>query len=173
VGIIRVGAATEVEMKEKKDRVDDAQHATKAAVEEGIVAGGGTALINCISELSNALQKEAGDLQVGMNIVLRALEIPTRIIASNSGQEASVIIEKLKKEKAGIGFNAQTGKFEDMFNAGIVDPFKVTRSALQNAASIVGLLLTTDVLIADKPEEKKEPVGAGNRPMPGMNDMDF
>ncbi len=174
VAVIKVGAATETELKEKKHRVEDALSATRAAVEEGIVAGGGTALINLIPSLEAAIQKtEAGDLRLGMTIVARSLEIPLRQIASNSGVEASVIVDKVKNSPKGVGFNARTGQFEDMVKAGVVDPSKVTRSALQNAASVVSLLLTTDVLIADKPEDKKEHAHAGAPGMGGMGGMDY
>ena len=166
VGIIKVGAATETELKERKFRVEDALSATRAAVEEGIVAGGGTALINTIPALEKEIQSENDlDIRTGMQIVLRSLEIPLRTIAENSGQDASVIIEKVKNGAAGVGYNARTGKFENMIDSGIVDPLKVTNSALKNAASIVGLLLTTEVLIADKPEEKS---GAAAPSMGGM-----
>jgi len=166
VAVIRVGAATETELKEKKHRVEDALSATKAAVEEGIVAGGGTVLVNTISALENI--KLEGDQQIGIDIIKKALEAPTKQIAQNAGYEGSVIVEKLKSKEKGIGFNALTGEFTDMINAGIVDPVKVTRSALQNAASIGGMILTTECLVTDKPEEKKDmpamPPGGG---MPG------
>jgi len=166
VAVIRVGAATETELKEKKHRVEDALSATKAAVEEGIVAGGGTVLVNTIPALENI--KLEGDQQIGIDIIKKALEAPTKQIAQNAGYEGSVIVEKLKSKEKGIGFNALTGEFTDMINAGIVDPVKVTRSALQNAASIGGMILTTECLVTDKPEEKKDmpamPPGGG---MPG------
>ena len=166
VAVIRVGAATETELKEKKHRVEDALSATKAAVEEGIVAGGGTVLVNTIPALENI--KLEGDQQIGIDIIKKALEAPTKQIAQNAGYEGSVIVEKLKSKEKGIGFNALTGEFTDMINAGIVDPAKVTRSALQNAASIGGMILTTECLVTDKPEEKKDmpamPPGGG---MPG------
>ncbi|NDC82853.1 chaperonin GroEL [bacterium] len=168
VAVIKVGAATETELKEKKYRVEDALSATRAAVEEGIVAGGGTALINLIPSLEKAIETESGDIKIGMQLVARALEIPLRQIASNSGVEASVVIDKVKHSPIGTGFNARTGQFEDMIKAGVVDPSKVTRTALQNAASVVSLLLTTDVLIADKPEEKKEVAAPA-----GMGGMDY
>lgn len=168
VAVIKVGAATETELKEKKYRVEDALSATRAAVEEGIVAGGGTALINLIPSLETAIQSETGDIKIGMQLVVRALEIPLRQIASNSGVEASVVIDKVKNSPIGTGFNARTGQYEDMIKAGVVDPSKVTRTALQNAASVVSLLLTTDVLIADKPEEKKEVAAPA-----GMGGMDY
>jgi len=168
VAVIKVGAATETELKEKKYRVEDALSATRAAVEEGIVAGGGTALINLIPALEKAIETETGDIRIGMQLVAKALEIPLRQIASNSGVEASVVIDKVKNSAVGVGFNARTGQFEDMIKAGVVDPSKVTRTALQNAASVVSLLLTTDVLIADKPEEKKEVAAPA-----GMGGMDY
>ena len=171
VAVIRVGAPTETELKEKKHRVEDALSATRAAVEEGIVPGGGTALVHLIPTLTKEIEKEpAGDIRVGMSIVERAIEIPLRKIAGNSGEEPSVIIDKIKNSKHGIGYNAQTGEFEDMIAAGVVDPLKVTRSALQNAASIVGLLLTTNVLIADKASEN-DAMPAPPAGMPGMGGM--
>jgi chaperonin GroEL len=174
VAIIRVGATTETELKEKKYRVEDALSATRAAVEEGIVAGGGTAFINLIPALNKAIETEAGDIRLGMVIVAKSLEVPLRIIADNSGEEPSVVVDKVKNSQPGTGFNARTGAYQDMVQAGIVDPSKVTRSALQNAASIVSLLLTTDVLIADKPEDKKEMAGApGMGGMGGMGGMDY
>ncbi|MGE4170633.1 MAG: chaperonin GroEL [Candidatus Margulisiibacteriota bacterium] len=172
VAVIRVGAATETELKERKFRVEDALSATRAAVEEGIVAGGGSALIHLLPSLEKAIQKEEGDVKLGMQIVARALEVPLRRIAENSGVEASVVVNEVKNQKAGHGFNARTGKFEDLFKAGVVDPSKVTRSALQNAASIVSLLLTTNVLVTDKPEEKKD-LPAGAPGMGGMGGMDY
>ena len=159
VAVINVGAATETELKEKKHRVEDALSATKAAVEEGIVAGGGTVLLNIIPALEN--YKLEGDEQIGLKIILKALEEPTKQIVKNAGYEGSVIVEQLKGKEKGIGFDAQEGEFTDMFKRGIVDPTKVTRSALQNAASIAGMVLTTECLVADKPEEKKA------QPMPG------
>ncbi len=172
VAVIKVGAATETELKEKKYRVEDALSATRAAVEEGIVPGGGTALINLIPALDNAILTESGDIKIGMQLVARALEIPLRQISSNSGVEASVVIDKVKNSAVGIGFNARTGVFEDMIQAGVVDPSKVTRTALQKAASVVSLLLTTDVLIADKPEEKAAAAAPGAG-MGGMGGMDY
>ncbi|MBM3894695.1 chaperonin GroEL [Candidatus Dependentiae bacterium] len=165
VAVIRVGASTETEMKEKKDRVDDALHATRAAVEEGIVAGGGVALIRAQKAL-DALSL-SGDQQLGVAIIRRALEEPARIIASNAGFDAAVIVDKIKNTEGNIGFDAKNEIFTDMVKAGIVDPAKVTRSALQNAASIAGLLLTTEAMVSDIPEDKpaqdKMPAG-----MPGM-----
>jgi len=175
VAVIKVGAATETELKETKARVEDALSATRAAVEEGIIPGGGTAFINLIPALEAAIQKEENpDQRVGMTIVARSLEIPLRQIATNSGVEASVVVDKVRHSAVGVGFNARTGQYEDMVKAGVVDPSKVTRTALQNASSIVSLLLTTDVLIAEKPEEKKEAVGApGMGGMGGMGGMDY
>lgn len=163
VAVIQVGAATETEMKEKKHRIEDALAATRAAVEEGIVAGGGTALIDILPALDEL--KAEGDEQTGINIVKKALEEPVRQIANNAGVEGSVVVEKVKAAGLGIGFNALTEQYEDMIAAGIVDPAKVTRSALQNAASIAAMVLTTECLVADKPEENK-----GNMP-PGMGGM--
>ena len=155
VALIKVGAATETELKEKKARVEDAMHATKAAVEEGIVPGGGVALIRAQKTLEK-LQLE-GDEQIGANIVKRAIEEPMRQIAANAGFEGSVVVEKVKEMKQDIGFNALTEKYEDMIKGGILDPTKVVRIALQNAASIAGLLLTTEALIAELPEDDKKP----------------
>ncbi|EMT44810.1 chaperonin GroEL [Anoxybacillus flavithermus] len=161
VAVIKVGAATETELKERKLRIEDALNATRAAVEEGIVAGGGTALMNVYSKVA-AIEAE-GDEATGVKIVLRAIEEPVRQIAQNAGLEGSVIVERLKTEKAGVGFNAATGEWVDMIEAGIVDPTKVTRSALQNAASVAAMFLTTEAVVADKPEENKN--------TPGMPDM--
>jgi chaperonin GroEL len=155
VAVLNVGAATEVEMKEKKARVEDALHATKAAAEEGIVPGGGVALIRCLTDLDKL--KLEGDQQIGVEIVKKALEEPVRILAMNAGKEGSVIVEQTKKEKGSVGFNVMTEKFEDLTAAGIIDPTKVTRSALQNAASIAGLLVTTEAVVVEKPEEEKSP----------------
>ncbi|KRK54784.1 chaperonin GroEL [Lentilactobacillus hilgardii DSM 20176 = ATCC 8290] len=163
VAVVRVGAATETELKEKKYRIEDALNATRAAVEEGFVPGGGTALINVIPEIAKL--KADGDEATGINIVRRALEEPVRQIAENAGVEGSVIVEQLKDEKPGIGYNAANGKFEDMIDDGIVDPTKVTRSALQNAASVSALLLTTEAVVADEPQ-KDTP--AAPMPQPGM-----
>ena len=152
VAVIKVGAPTETELKEMKLRIEDALNATRAAVEEGIVSGGGTALVNVINKVAEAESKETGDVATGVRIVLRALEEPVRQIAENAGYEGSVIVDRLKKEELGIGFNAATGEWVNMLEAGIVDPTKVTRSALQNAASVAALLLTTEAVVADKPE---------------------
>jgi chaperonin GroEL len=167
VAVIKVGAATETEMKEKKDRIEDALHATRAAVEEGIVAGGGVALLRAQDVVVNL--KLTGDEKLGAQIVARALEEPMRIIASNAGFEASVIVNKVRSESGNIGFDAKAGDFVDMIEAGIIDPAKVVRTALQNAASIAGLLLTTEAMIADIPEERKE-AGHGHGPR-GMGSM--
>ena len=158
VAVIRVGAATEVEMKEMKLRIEDALAATKAAVEEGIVAGGGVALLNAMSAVAPLVDETTGDVQTGVKIVLKALEEPIRQIASNSGLEGSVIIDTIKKSgKTGYGFNFVTDEYCDMITAGIVDPTKVTRSALQNAASVAAMVLTTESLVADKPEPPAPP----------------
>ena len=153
VAVIRVGAATEVEMKEKKARVEDAMHATRAAVEEGIVAGGGVALLRARSVLDTL--KLDDEEQAGVNIVRRALEEPLRWIARNAGQDGSVVLEKVREAKGAFGFNAQTEEYEDLIKAGIIDPTKVVRTALQNAASVAGLLLTTEAMVAEKPKEEK------------------
>ena len=166
VAVIKVGASTETELKEKKHRYEDALSATRAAVEEGIVPGGGTTLLRSQSVL-DALNAE-GDELTGVNIVRRALEAPIRQISENAGLEGSVIVEQVRSAKAGIGLNAATGEMVDMVASGIVDPAKVTRSTLMNAASIAGLMLTTEAMVAEKPEKKKAPAGG-----PGMDDMDF
>ena len=160
VAIIKVGAATETEMKEKKTRVEDALNATRAAVEEGIVPGGGVAYLRTLPVLDEL--KLEGDEQTGLNIVKKALEEPLKMIASNAGMEGSIVVEKVKEKKGAFGFNAQTEQYEDMNKAGVIDPTKVVRFALQNAASVAALMLTTQCMVADKPEEK----GAGG--MPGM-----
>jgi len=162
VAVIRVGAATEVEMKEKKDRVDDAQHATKAAVEEGIVPGGGVAYIRCIpSALAHAKSLE-GDQRTGAMIIVKALSAPLRQIAENAGKEGSIILQEVEKLKDGNGFNALTDEFVDMYKAGILDPTKVSRCALQNAVSIAGLLLTTEAIVVEVPDDKPQPSHAGH-----------
>ncbi|PKM60811.1 MAG: molecular chaperone GroEL, partial [Firmicutes bacterium HGW-Firmicutes-21] len=153
VAVIKVGAATETEMKEKKLRIEDALNATRAAVEEGIVAGGGVALVDCIPAVAKLVKTTEGDERTGVKIVLRALEEPVRQIAENAGFEGSVVVERVKKEKVGVGFDAYNEKFVDMIQSGIVDPTKVTRCALQNAASIASMILTTEALVADKKEE--------------------
>jgi chaperonin GroEL len=168
VAVIKVGAATETELKERKLRIEDALNATRAAVEEGIVSGGGTALVNVYNAV--AAVKAEGDEKTGVNIVLRALEEPVRIIAANAGQEGSVVVERLKKESVGIGYNAATGEWVNMIDAGIVDPAKVTRTALQNAASVAAMFLTTEAVIADKPEKEKAGAAGGMGGM-GMDGM--
>ncbi len=169
VAVINVGAATESEMKEKKARVEDALHATRAAVEEGIVAGGGVALIRCISAIE-AVKGANDDEKIGVDIIKRAVESPLRSLAANAGVEGSLIVQEVKKRKGNEGYNVATGEYEDLVKAGVVDPKKVTRSALQNAASIAGLLLTTECLITDAPEkEKAAPMGGGHGG--GMGDM--
>jgi len=164
VAVINVGAATETEMKEKKARVEDALHATRAAVEEGIVAGGGVALLRCLTAI-DAVKPSNDDEKIGVDIVKRAVESPLRELANNAGVEGSVVVEEVKKRKGNEGYNVASGEYEDLVKAGVVDPKKVTRTALQNAASIAGLLLTTECLITEIPEkEKKTPAGHG----PGM-----
>lgn len=153
VAVIRVGAATETELKEKKLRIEDALNSTRAAVEEGYVAGGGTVLIKAIAELEKLATEAEGDEKTGIKIIAKALEAPVKQIATNAGLEGAVIVEKVKAEPAGIGFNAATGNFEDMVAAGIVDPVKVVRSSLTHAASVAAMLLTTEALVADIPEE--------------------
>ena len=165
VAVIKVGAATETEMKEKKARVEDALHATRAAVEEGVVPGGGVALIRAQSALDNA-KTTNDEQQVGINIVRRAIEEPLRMIAANAGQEGSLIVEKVRGGTGAFGFNAAAEVFEDLVKAGVIDPTKVVRTALRNAASVAGLLLTTNALIAEKPEDKESPGMSGG--MPGM-----
>jgi chaperonin GroEL len=171
VGVIKVGAATEVELKEKKHRVEDAVEATKAAIEEGIVPGGGAALIDVIPQLKS-LNLE-GDEAIGVEIVCRALEEPMRMIAENAGVDGGVVIEKVRNMNPGEGYNAATGEYGDMIKFGIIDPAKVTRPALQNAASVAAMFLTTEAAVAEKPE-KNPPVGGGGMPGgmdPGMMGM--
>jgi chaperonin GroEL len=160
VAVINVGAATETEMKEKKSRVEDALHATRAAVEEGIVPGGGVALLRCLPVL-DAL-KLHDDEQIGVDIVKRAIEEPLRALAKNAGVEGSIVVQEVKKRKGNEGYNVSTGEYEDLVKAGVVDPKKVTRTALQNAASIAGLLLTTECLVTEIPEKEKAPAGGGH-----------
>ena len=167
VALIKVGAATEAAMKEKKDRVDDALHATRAAVEEGIVAGGGVAYLRAQKAIE-ALKLD-GDEAVGASIIARAIEAPLRKLVNNAGQEAALVIANVKKATGTNGYNVRTGEYADMLKAGIVDPAKVTRSALQNAASIAGLLLTTDCMVTDIPE-KKDSCGCGGHGAPGGMD---
>src|SRR6201747_2586399 len=169
VAVIKVGAATETEMKEKKARVEDAMHATKAAVEEGIVPGGGVALIRASKVLDDL--KLEGDQQIGVNIIKRAIEEPMRWIATNAGQEGSIVVQKVREMSESEGFNALTDTYENLVKAGVIDPVKVVRSALQNASSIASLLLTTEALISEIPEEKKESAGGGPGGGGGMGGM--
>jgi chaperonin GroEL len=171
VAVINVGAATETEMKEKKARVEDALNATRAAVEEGIVPGGGVAYLRCLSALDK--MKLEGDKKIGVDIVKRALEEPIRQIANNAGQEGSVVTEKVKNEKGAFGFDAAQDEYTDMIKAGIIDPTKVVRLALQNAASVASLMITTQAIVADKPEKKAPypPMPPGGGGMGGMGDM--
>ncbi|HEY2920276.1 MAG TPA: TCP-1/cpn60 chaperonin family protein, partial [Candidatus Binatia bacterium] len=171
VAVINVGAATETEMKEKKARVEDALHATRAAVEEGIVPGGGVALLRCLPAIE-AVRTSDEDEKIGIDIVKRAIEYPTKWLAANAGVEGSVVVQEVKRRKGNEGYNVSTGEYEDLVKAGVVDPKKVTRAALQNAASIAGLLLTTECLVTEIPEkEKKAPAGHGGGH--GMGDMDY
>ncbi len=165
VAVINVGAATETEMKEKKARVEDALHATRAAVEEGIVPGGGVALLRCIPALGD--MKLSGDEQIGANIIKRALEEPIRQIANNAGQEGSVVVNRVKEEKSNVGYDAEKDKYSDMIQAGVIDPTKVTRTALQNASSIAALMITTETVVTDIPEEDKMPQMPGGMPPGG------
>ncbi len=170
VAVINVGAATETEMKEKKARVEDALHATRAAVEEGIVPGGGVALLRTLSAI-DTVKADNDDEKIGIDIVKRAVEYPTRALADNAGVEGSVVVQEVKRRKGNEGYNVSTGAYEDLVKAGVVDPKKVTRTALQNAASIAGLLLTTECLVTEIPEkEKKAPMPGGHG---GMGDMDY
>ncbi len=169
VAVINVGAATETEMKEKKARVEDALHATKAAVEEGIIPGGGVALLRAVPALEK--MKLEGDQQFGVNIVRRACEEPIRLIAENAGVEGSIVVDKVRHSKGSNGYNAATDEFVDLVEAGVIDPTKVTRCALQNASSVAGLMLTTEVTVTDLPEEKKEPAGGMGGHDHGMGGM--
>ncbi|MCI9507599.1 MAG: chaperonin GroEL [Oscillospiraceae bacterium] len=168
VAVIKVGAATETEMKEKKLRIEDALNATKAAVEEGIVAGGGTVFVNAIPAVEALLDTVEGDEKTGVRIIAKALEAPTRQIAANAGLDGSVVLENVKKSDKGVGFDAYNEKYVDMITAGIVDPAKVTRSALENAASVAAMVLTTESLVADKPEPPAPPAPGGDMGMGGM-----
>ena len=168
VAVIKVGAATEIEMKEKKARVEDALHATRAAVEEGVVAGGGVALVRAIAAIAD-LKGENEDQNHGIAAALRAMEGPLRQIVENAGDEASVVLDKVRNGKGNFGYNAATGEYGDLVSMGILDPTKVTRSALQNAASVAGLMITTEAMVAEQPKEEAPPApGAG---MGGMGDM--
>ena len=172
VAVIRVGGSTEVEVKEKKDRVDDAMHATKAAVEEGIVPGGGVALLRAKAAIGK-LSDENADVQAGINIVLRALEAPIRQIVENAGVEGSIVVGKITENKSQTyGFDAQTEQYVDMLSAGIVDPAKVVRVALQDAASVAGLMITTEAMVAEAPKKKEAPAMPGGG-MGGMGGMDY
>jgi chaperonin GroEL len=169
VAVIKVGAATETEMKEKKARVEDAMHATKAAVEEGIVPGGGVALLRCVKAIDGL--KLEHDQKVGAEIIRRAVEAPLRNIASNAGVEGSIVVQRVKESKdASFGYNAANDSYEDLVKAGVIDPTKVVRSALQNSSSIASLLLTTEAMVAEIPEEKKEMPGGPGGPG-GMGGM--
>jgi chaperonin GroEL len=171
VAVIKVGAATEVEMKEKKARVEDALHATRAAVEEGIVPGGGVAYLRARANLKN-LKGDNPDQDAGIKIVLRAIEEPLRQIVGNAGEEASVVLNKVVEGKGNFGFNAATGTYGDMVEMGVLDPTKVARTALQNASSVAALMLTTDAMIAELPKDDK-PMPGGGGGMGGMGDMDM
>jgi len=171
VAVVHVGAATEAEMKEKKARVEDALHATRAAVEEGIVAGGGVALLRCAKAIDNV--KLEGDEAIGAQIVRRAIESPIRMLCANAGVEGAVIVGQILANKGNYGYNVATGEYEDLVKAGVVDPTKVTRTALQNSASIAGLLLTTECMITEIPEKKEAPAGGGGHGGGGMGGMDY
>jgi chaperonin GroEL len=174
VALIKVGAATEVEMKEKKARVEDALHATRAAVEEGIVPGGGVAFIRAMQVLEGKLKGDNHDQEAGIKIVMKALEEPLRIIVDNAGAEPSVVLNKVLEQKGNFGFNAQTEEFGDLVQMGVIDPTKVARTALQNASSVAGLMLTTDAMVAERVEEKKGgPAHGGMGGMGGMEGMDM
>jgi chaperonin GroEL len=169
VAVVKVGAATEVELKEKKHRIEDALSATRAAIEEGVVAGGGTALVRAKAAVASVVEAHSGDERTGASIVLRSLDAPARLIADNAGLEGAVVVQQLERETGSTGLNAATGEFEDLLKAGVIDPAKVTRAALQNAASIASLLLTTECLVADRPEEPG--AGGGMPDMGGMGGM--
>jgi chaperonin GroEL len=173
VAVVKVGAATEVELKEKKHRIEDALSATRAAIEEGVVAGGGVALIRARANVEKAIKKLEGDEATGARMVVKSLEAPARLIADNAGFEGAVVVQQIERETGTTGLNAATGDFEDLMKAGVIDPAKVARAALQNAASIAGLLLTTEAIIADKPEEEAAPAmpGGGMGGMGGMGMM--
>jgi chaperonin GroEL len=165
--VIKVGAATEIEMKEKKDRVDDALHATRAAVEEGIVPGGGVALIRALQAVKS-LKGVNDDQNMGISIARRAMEEPLRQIVANAGDEPSVVLAKVVEGKGAFGYNAATGEYGDLVKMGILDPTKVARSALQNAGSVAGLMITTEAMVAEEPKKEKGHAGHGH----GMGDMD-
>jgi chaperonin GroEL len=168
---VKVGAATEVELKEKKHRIEDALSATRAAIEEGVVAGGGTALLRTRPAVGKTVEALSGDEATGARTVWRALEEPARLIAANAGYEGAVTVQQVERETGTVGFNAASGEYEDLLKAGIIDPAKVTRAALQNAASIAGLVLTTESLVADKPEPPAPAPAGGGDPMGGMGGM--
>ncbi|MCP5404922.1 MAG: chaperonin GroEL [Pseudomonadaceae bacterium] len=172
VAVIKVGGATEVEVKEKKDRIDDALAATRAAVQEGVVPGGGVALVRCLSAL-DGLKAGNRDQQVGVDIIRRAIEMPLRTIASNAGEDGAVVAGKVREGSGAFGYNAGTGEYVDMLKSGIIDPAKVVRVSLQNAASVAGLMITTEVMITDKPEDKSCGHSHGGAPAGGMGGMDF
>jgi chaperonin GroEL len=171
VAVVKVGAATEVELKEKKHRIEDALSATRAAIEEGVVPGGGTALLRARARVSDVAEKLEGDEATGARSVHKALESPARLIADNAGFEGAVIVREVESKEGAFGFNAASGEFEDLLKAGVLDPAKVTRAALQNAASIAGLLLTTEAIVADKPEPEPAMPGGGGGGMGGMGGM--
>jgi chaperonin GroEL len=172
VAVVQVGAATEVELKEKKHRIEDALSATRAAIEEGVVAGGGTALLRSRSAVTAVVESLDGDQATGARIVHAALDAPARLIADNAGLEGAVMVREIESASGSTGLNAATGEMVDLVEAGVIDPAKVTRAALQNAASIAALLLTTEALVADKPEpEPAMPPGGGMDPMGGMGGM--
>ncbi|MBV9633611.1 MAG: chaperonin GroEL, partial [Methylobacteriaceae bacterium] len=169
VAVIRVGGSTEIEVKEKKDRVDDAMHATRAAVEEGILPGGGIPLLRAIKALDGVKPGNA-DQRAGLDIVRRALQVPARQIVVNAGEDGSYVVGKLlEKDSYNWGFNAATGEYQDLVSAGVIDPVKVVRTALQDAASVASLLITTEALVAEKPKKEKAPA----MPPGGMGDMDY
>ena len=168
VAVIKVGAATETEMKEKKLRIEDALNASKAAVEEGIVAGGGTVYVNAIPAVEQLVEELEGDEKTGARIIAKALEAPIRQIAANAGLDGSVVLENVKKANKGTGFDAYKEEYVDMIAAGILDPAKVTRSALENASSVAAMVLTTESLVADKPEPPAPPAPGGDMGMGGM-----
>jgi chaperonin GroEL len=171
VAVVKVGAATEVELKEKKHRIEDALSATRAAIEEGVVAGGGTALLRTRAAVAKVVESLEGDEATGARTVWKALEAPARLIAANAGLEGAVWVQQIERETGAVGLNAATGELEDLLKAGVIDPAKVTRAALQNAASIAGLVLTTESLVADKPEPPSAAPAGGGDPMGGMGGM--
>jgi chaperonin GroEL len=171
VAVIKVGAATEVELKEKKHRIEDALSATRAAIEEGVVAGGGTALLRSRDAVASVVSSLSGDEATGAQTVWAALDAPTRLIAENAGLSGSILVRQVEGESGSIGLNAMSGELEDLVKAGVIDPAKVTRAALQNAASIAALVLTTECLVADKPEKAGPPAMPGGGGMGGMGGM--